>query len=251
MWYDHLFDWVPDARVWEWVRTLLAALIGSVLGGFFTLRGQKRAEKAQAVRDTVARAEALQDGRRAATLADTRALFDSFVKLQREIQEAPRSIMNYARLSDWNDTWKDIWSPSLRQALRVQAELVPHDGIRNSVHWTIRYLHSARDYSWEGAPYPGKPNYPLPELVDMLAGEAVELLGAYLRDTPFTSRRSELWTNLAKAHAAYLAWEAVEVEHQEKAADASKQEQATDADEASDATKPPSGGDDAFSSEEK
>lgn len=209
--WNNLWASILTSDVGEWLRTLAAAVLGGALGGFFTLRGQARAETAQAKRDALARSHAVSDAQRAETLRDARELYEDFVHLQGEVLAAPVPF-NVLLGAPWIDTWKGIWSPSLRDKLRVGTFVLPDTKLRDDLLELIWFLSRAPDYSNEGFPYPGKPSYPLPKLVEALAAEGVEMIAAYLRgDQDFATRRSAYWRTLRRARKDYDEWEKYEV----------------------------------------
>ncbi|UUT36392.1 hypothetical protein [Microbacterium elymi] len=89
LWY--IFWWTQNEDISEWLRTVAAALLGALIGGFFTLAGQSRSAKHQSHRDEKAREAAVADARREDTKADVRALFESFIDLERSISDAERT----------------------------------------------------------------------------------------------------------------------------------------------------------------
>jgi sugar phosphate isomerase/epimerase len=104
------FQWMQDGEVWEWLRVVFAALLGAVVGGFFTLSGQKREAKAQSKREA-----------RAQSIADLRGLFESFVKLGQDIDDAPRT-MGHILGRPWRREWRLIWTRQRQNSFRSQAE---------------------------------------------------------------------------------------------------------------------------------
>lgn len=237
--WNNFWASILTSDVGEWLRTLAAAAIGGALGGFFTLRGQVRAETTQAKRDALARSNAVRDAQRAETLRDARKLYEDFVHLQGEILAAP--VPFDALLgAPWVNTWKSIWSPSLRDKLRVGTFVLPDTKLREDLLELIWFLSRAHDYSNEGFPYPAKPTYILPKLVEALAAEGVEIIAAYLRgDQTFTTRRSAYWETLRRARQDYEEWEKYQVAESIKRDEAAAQAEA--------GTESVEGGDDAGS----
>lgn len=246
--WNEFWATVLTSDVGEWLRTVVAAFLGGVLGGFFTLRGQARAESSQAARDRIARDNAVADAKRAETLRDARDLYEAFAHLQGEILAHPPSIGVFLGHS-WSSAWKEIWSPSLRDKLRVGTFVLPDPTLRDEMLEIIWFLSRARDYTVEGQPYPGRPNHILPSLVEALAAEGVERIAGYLRGDPtFVSRRGPFWTKLRQARIEYEEWEECEVERSiardEAAAEAEAAEAAAAAKESSadgSSAMPPSG----------
>lgn len=198
--WEHLFDWVQDEAVWEWIRTVLAALFGAVLGGLFTLRGQTKAAEAQAARDEVARQHQLADARRADTQDDARALFRAFVDLERDVLSAPVGSTSGGGRPSWSGVWQEIWTAERRSEFRVLAELIPEREPREQIGEIVRFLGLAIDYSGEGD-NPGGSNFPLRSLARGLAAEGLGTMSAYLRHDAYTYQRDLLWKALYRADA--------------------------------------------------
>ncbi|MDF2918358.1 MAG: hypothetical protein K0S70_2575 [Microbacterium sp.] len=204
LWY--IFWWTQDKAVWEWVRTVAAALLGAVIGGLFTLRGQARAAKQQADRDETAREAALEAARREDTKADARALFESFIDLERAISDADRTFSQMIGEEAWYPAWKTIWTKERRRVMRAQAGLLPDRGTRERVTKVIYFLNQARNQSVEGN-WPGVPDRDLFRLVEALASEGTEIVEAYLRRDPFETRREGFVEKLEKTDAEYNEWQ--------------------------------------------
>lgn len=209
LWY--IVWWTQDEAVWEWVRTVAAALLGAVIGGLFTLRGQTRAAKQQLDRDEKARQAALEDARREDTKADARALFESFIDLERAISDADRTFAQMIGEQAWYPTWKTIWTKERRRVIRAQAGLIPDRTTRESLTQVVYFLNRARDQSAEGN-WPGAPDRNLYHLVQALASEGTEIVEAYLRRDPFVTRRIGFIDRLAQTDAEFDTWQREESE---------------------------------------
>lgn len=201
MWWEHLLDWVQDQRVWEWVRTVLAALLGALIGGIFLLRGQTKAAEAQATRDEIARQNQLADARRKDTQDDARALFRAFVDLERDIADQPVSIrLKDEQRSTWIPIWQDIWTAERRSEFRVLGELIPEKEPREQIGTVVRFLNMAEEFSNESTDHWGT-DLRLRHLVSGLAREGLATMSAYLRHDTYTFDRDSLWKPLEKGEA--------------------------------------------------
>lgn len=210
--FDWIWWWAQDGVVWDWIRTVSAALFGALAGGLFTLRGQSKAAKVQAVRDEAARAHALEDQRRSDAAGEVLSLFREFVALQRDIDGAADE-----RGEDKRRPWTDVWEAKVstkdrRAVLRTQAELIPDSATRESITSIVGWLWMAPEYSREGFG-PGMTDYTLPRLARLLVSEAIAVLGAYLRHDEFKTTRSALWDKMRTSDHEYDEW----VEEQESA----------------------------------
>ncbi|MRX44502.1 hypothetical protein [Agromyces kandeliae] len=206
--------WMQDAIAWEWVRTALAAFIGAVLGGIFTLRAQANASRDQAERDSVARENQLMHARRVAVEKDMQDLHEKFVKLVAAVDTSPQTILHMVGQEPWAPLWKEIWTYDTRIGMRSQADLIPVAEVRSQVVQIVEFLNDARDHSWESA-WHGAPERSLRRLAGQLAAEGAETMAAYLRHDDHRTRRTRLLSNLQREAAEYSAWESHEVERSE------------------------------------
>jgi len=94
--------WTRDPIVWDWVRTGSAALAGALVGGIFTLLGQRQAQRAQETiqrrefEETRSAASIATDRERAArawerSLDNARELFEQFTSLHRAVRDTPKT----------------------------------------------------------------------------------------------------------------------------------------------------------------
>ena len=194
MWWDHLFDWIQDATVWEWIRTVLAALFGTLVGGYFTLHGQTKSALAQAQRDEIARQNHLADARRIDAQDDARALFRAFVDLDRDIRNAPAGDFSNGKVT-WRPVWETIWTRERSTEIRVLAELIPEVAAREQVGKVVRYLGLAADYSREGD-WVADSRWPVRHIASGLVGEGIATMSAYLRHDTHVFERDILWASL-------------------------------------------------------
>lgn len=217
-WWLIALYWTADEDVWIWIRTAAAALIGALIGGLFSLRGQVRAEKAQARRDEKAREQQMQDARRSALDEKNMVLHARFTELLSTIDTSGETIQQMAGAAPWRDEWKAIWTYERRTAIRTEADFLTDPSIRQHVLDVIRFLNQAVDLSWEGA-WPGAPSRNLKRVVGLLAAEGAESIATYLRREPLATRRSEFLATLQRENANYTKWEEAAVHASERAAE--------------------------------
>lgn len=220
-WWDSLWAWSRDAAVWDSLRPAFAALIGALVGGLFTLWGQRRASTTQITRDEKAALREEDIRRRDQARADARALFEDFTQLHREIQEAPASIGQQAGLSSWRKEWKAIWTRERSLVLDVRARLVPDDASRRLVQELVQLLDLAGDVSggYEAAGNPVALSTPLHYVVSQLSAEGIEVMGAYLRGATHATTRQQMWDDMRRARSDLADWQQHEVDRAEAMAE--------------------------------
>lgn len=220
-WWDWLWAWSRDAAVWNSLRPAFAALIGALVGGLFTLWGQRRASIAQVTRDENAALREEDIRRRDQARADARALFEDYTELHREIQEAPASLGQQAGLSSWHKEWRAIWTRERSLVLDVRARLVPDDATRQLVQEVVQLLDLAGTVSggFEAAGNPVALSTPLRYVVSQLSAEGIEVMGAYLRGATHATTRQQMWDDLRRARSDLADWEQREVDRAEALAE--------------------------------
>ncbi len=210
--------WTEDAAAIEWIRTFLAALVGALAGGLFTLLGQSRAERAQARRDVLARAAQIEEARRAALDSDMRSLHKSFADLMSEIDsQASPSWIVLGDHPKWREEWAKIWTKRRQASLRVRADLIPDANTRRRVLEIVEFLSFAEWHTAEAA-WPGAPGRGLRWLATQLASEGAATLAAYLRREEHVSERVALLDDLRREDAELARWEQYQTEREEAAA---------------------------------
>lgn len=214
----YLLWWTVDPAAIEWVRTSVAALVGALAGGLFTLRGQVRAEDAQLLRDVLSRDAQLDDSKRQALDAEMRSLHTSFADLMSAVDSTPQSFAVALGLDPWNDDWKSIWTPAVRTKLRVNADLIPEPATREQVVEIIGLLKNAREHSNEGM-WPGAPSRHLRWLTGQLTAEGAAIMAAFLRREPHATERADLMAKLRSEEAALAQWEDHEIERSDRQAE--------------------------------
>jgi hypothetical protein len=148
-WILHLFSpefwewataWTRDDSVWEWVRAGAAALIGAVIGGVFTLRGQRRAEITQEAsqrrefEETRTAAAIASDRERLAnawdrSLENASELFEDFTALHRAVRDAPKKKADLIGGTVW-EQWDLIWDYEKALQFDVRTRLIADDPTR-------------------------------------------------------------------------------------------------------------------------
>jgi len=125
--------------VWDWVRTVLASLLGGLIAGSFTLLGQSRQAKTDRARlalELEANDHAANDrwerDRRAAARADSldkaKDLFDRFVRLASDIRYSPHRKFYTPGGDTWEDeNWGGIWTPEVSNSIDVASRLLVDD----------------------------------------------------------------------------------------------------------------------------
>jgi hypothetical protein len=213
--WDWLWAWTRDPVVWDWFRPALAALAGAIVGGAFTLWGQRQSASGQKKRDDEAWVRAQTAQRHERAREDARKLFEDFTDLHREIQETPSGVLRKPRTS-FHDDWKVIWDRSRSLTMDVRARLVPDDDTRGKVQELVHFLDIADEVAadgWGGVPVKVSPG--LEYLVLQVSAEGIEILGAYLRGAAPETHRQQVWDELRQASVDYAAWEIREVQRLE------------------------------------
>lgn len=221
--WDWLWAWTGDDAAWDWFRTVLAALFGALVGGLFTLLGQRGQSEAQRqlqqkqfAADAAANQERWDHERkveaRTASLADARVLFEEFTALHRACQSAKPSLSESLRNASWEPKWKLIWTENQSLDMDVRARLITDPVIRSAVSELVRYMDSIPNLTKDGSPYPRRLGVGLREAALQLTAEGIEIVGAYIRNEPHVSERGILFDALRKTQAGYAEWEEFEEE---------------------------------------
>ncbi|MEV7797472.1 hypothetical protein AB0O14_00130 [Microbacterium foliorum] len=204
--WDWLWAWTRDPVVWDWLRPAFAALAGALVGGGFTLWGQRQSAHVQRERDKDAwtREQVASSHERARE--DARKLFEDFTDLHREIQESPSGIRLPPR-TRWETEWKKIWNRSRSLSLDVRARLIPDDVVRGQVQELVQFLGIASEVSgdsWEGNVV--RVPTPLLSIVTQISAEGIDVMGAYLRGAPHASTRDAFWDEMRRTSRDYDQW---------------------------------------------
>ncbi|MGW9114779.1 hypothetical protein [Microbacterium sp. NPDC055683] len=210
--WDWLWAWTRDPEVWEWLRPTGAALLGALVGGLFTLWGQRQSAAQVADRETKAadrvRYETLRDQSR----EEAHKLFTGFTELHRDIQDSPWTFSQIANGRHWASHWREIWTKDRSLDLDVRARLLTDAETRRQVQKLVWYLDSAENNADGPFAQYGEFRSPLDTnlryMVEQLSAEGIELLGAYLRGERYETTREVMWRDLAAAETAYIEWEA-------------------------------------------
>ncbi len=207
--------WTRDEIVWVWVRTASAALAGAVIGGVFTLRGQRAANRAQEgtqrreFEENRAAAAVEWDRDRAAnawekSLDNARDLFEKFTALHREVRDAPQKKADMVGGTVW-EQWDLIWDGDKALQLDIGSRLIADDPTRLTLQRIVWCLDRSDQLT---AGYnPEAVSVPHPALALQLTNEAIEVVGSYIRRSPLSNSHKELIESLEKAWAAYEEFE--------------------------------------------
>lgn len=202
----------------DWFRTVLAAFLGAMVGGLFTLWGQQAQSKAARVlqtsqfeADTAADEKRWEHERkvdaRAGSLADARQLFEEFTILHRACQTAKPSINESIKQASWGPKWKLIWTEDQSLDMDVRARLITDPAIRDAVTELVRNMDSISNLTADDSHYPNRLALRLRDAALHLTAEGVEILGAYIRNDPHESKRTDLLNALRKTRAGFGEWE--------------------------------------------
>ena len=218
--WDWLWAWTRDPVVWDWVRTTGAALLGALIGGLFTLWGQRQSAAQQVAREDAASKRHRLDALRDQSRDDAKTLFVAFTELHREIQTAPLTIGQHMNGQLWAPEWGKLWTRNRSLDLDVRARLLTDPDTRIKVQALVGYLDSASDFADGGdGGFPSPLSTNLHYMVSQLSAEGVELMGAYLRGEEHVTTRQPMWDDLARATMAYAEWEDYEIARMEALAE--------------------------------
>lgn len=129
--WDWLWAWVRDPVVWDWVRTTGAALLGALIGGLFTLWGQRQSAAQQIARESEASVRQRHDSLRDQSIADAKLLFAEFTALHRDIQVSELELGNYIDGHTWLPSWNKLWTKARSLDMDVRARLLTDELIRD------------------------------------------------------------------------------------------------------------------------
>ena len=219
--------WTRDPIVWDWIRTGLAALTGALIGGLFTLSGQRQARLAQEASqrrefEAAASAASIAAERERAARAWERSLetatdlFEQFTSLHRAIRDAPKSKAHMVGGTVW-DQWDLIWDGDKALQFDVGSRLIADDPTRLTLQRIVWLLDRSEQLT---AGYnPEAVTIPHPALALQLTIEAIEVVGSYIRLSPLSDSHKELIEALEKAWGDY-------VQHEEEMFDLRRSESA-------------------------
>ncbi|MCZ0710565.1 hypothetical protein OYT00_11190 [Microbacterium paraoxydans] len=234
--WDWLWAWTRDPIVWDWVRTTGAALIGALIGGLFTLGGQRQSMLIQSSRDKAAWVRTQDASRYDRSREDARKLFEDFAMLAREIQNKGETWAQLQGDETWADDWKSIWTTNRSLAFDVRARLLPDPDVRSAILELLDFLDSAPNLSTDdGHPSPGL-KVGVRTVVQLATAESIDVMSGFLRGDPYATTRAESLDVLRQASKLYSEWE----DHMIASSDAAAENWAREQEAMSDEEKPES-----------
>ncbi|WP_336640080.1 hypothetical protein [Microbacterium sp. USHLN272] len=230
--WDWLWAWTRDNAVWDWLRPTLAALLGALVGGLFTLWGQRQSMSVQRDRDEDAWERAQESARYQASREDAKHLFEDFVSLAREIQEKPLTWAQIQGKEGWSKDWRAMWTTTRSLGFDVRTRLLPDIDVRSALLELLDFLDNATNLSREdGFPSPGL-NVGVRRIVEIVTSEGIDVMGGFLRGDPYKPVRASALEGLREAKKKYADWEDHMIKNSEEAARAWDAEQAAERAEA-------------------
>lgn len=213
--WDLFWAWTRDGDVWDWVRTVTAALFGALAGGWFTLRGQSKANAAsqmQQARQFAAETEVATErwererhaSARLMSIETARALLDKLAGLQTAVRSAPITKKQAIEGHQW-DEWALIWNDEVESELERLAELVVDDGTRSVLLRVISMLDGAENLTAGWNPERVKPD--IKSLTLQLISDAIGVTSSYIRDDVPNAEREEFLVALEKSWDHYVEYE--------------------------------------------
>ncbi len=214
-------DFLADPNFWEWIRTLGAALLGGILGGAFTLIAQIRSSKDQSRLEEsrhqheaeVRRGDRVQEEQDAKFLESRNKAFDLFeeyVSLHREFQDAAPSPGQIAGGRSYVPTFRTIWTGDRSLRIDVLRILVADKLTRDYLERLGILIdelptldpHSPYGYEW----------FSTYRVALSLSADAVFTMARYLRRESFAPEHEESIQRLEERLAASQAREAADLQ---------------------------------------
>lgn len=223
--WDWLWAWTRDAEALGWLRTVIAGVVGALIGGLFSLWGQARQARNQMALQKLQFESERESGdarweldRRAAariqSLEVARELFEHFTALQRSIQAAKPTLSEIVQTASWGPKWREIWTEESSLNLDVRARLIADEDTRQEVQRIVQYLDRASSVSLDTSAC-GFVRMRLREIVGHLTAEGIEFMGAYIRGDIHVTKRPTLRPLLDAGWIAYGEWEDNEIRRAE------------------------------------
>lgn len=200
-----------DDEFWEWLRVLLAALLGALVGGLFTIRAQAvqakidreaqeqreiAADKRESARITAESRERL----RAESMREVRELVVTFTSVHRDVQPFADSgaTTKNPDADPVRRAWESrIWPSERSLEVDVVSLLIWDAQTRGYMRRIVRALDYAPKFARGGSPE--STGHELAFVAGQLTSVAIEILGSYMRDES-PSSEFEVMLNAIELH---------------------------------------------------